>query len=53
MLITKFAYNNFKNASINHIVLKMNYYYYLCALYKKNLSSYFKLKINNKLITEL
>ena len=35
--MAKFAYNNTKNASTSYIIFKLNYGYYLCVFYKKNL----------------
>ena len=34
--MTKFAYNNVKNASINHTLLKLNCDFYPRASYKEN-----------------
>ena len=50
--ITKFAYNNTKNTSINHTSFKLNYKYQLCNFYKEDLDFYSKLKITKKLFSK-
>ena len=51
--MTKFVYNNSKNASINHIFFKLNYKYYLFIFYKKNLDFYFKVKKHKKIVFQV
>ena len=51
--MAEFAYNNIKNASINHISLKLNYKYYPYIFYKKNFDLYLKSKIVKKLFFRL
>lgn len=53
MLITKFAYNNKKNTSTGHTSFKLNFGYYSLILYKKNVDSYSKSKLANKLEVKL
>ena len=51
--MAEFAYNNVKNASISHMLFKLNYGYYLCIFYKKDLYLYLKSKIIKKPFSEL
>ena len=53
LLMTKFAYNNAKNASIGHTPLKLNYGYHSWMSYKDDVDSRFQLKSADKLATEL
>ena len=47
--MAKFAYNNAKNASINHIPFKLNCGYHLCIFYKEDINSCSKSKSADKL----
>ena len=49
----KFAYNNAKNASNDHIFFELNYGYHLYVFYKKNINSYSKSKLVKELLSEL
>ena len=52
-LMTKFAYNNTKNVSINHMFFEFNFSYNIYVFYKKNLHPCFKLKVVDKLASQL
>ena len=47
--MSKFAYNNNKNASSSYIFFELNYKYYFCIFYKKNFNLYSNSKIVEKL----
>ncbi len=47
------AYNNTKNASIGHILLKINYEYHLRMSFKDETNSYLKSYFANKLTNKL
>ena len=49
----EFTYNNTKNASTSYILFKLNYSYYLCVLYKKDIKSYFQSESVYKLLAKL
>lgn len=51
--MTKFAYNNTKNASINYILFQLNYSFYYQASYKKDVYGHSQLKLADKQITKL
>ena len=51
--MAKFAYNNAKIASTNHIFFKLNCKYHFCIFYMKNLDFYSKSKTAKKLSFEL
>ena len=51
--IVKFAYNNTKNASIGHILFKLNCRYHPWDSYKEDLDPYSKSKTAKKLSSEL
>ena len=51
--ITKFTYNNAKNVSSGHIFFKLNYGYYPCVSYKKDLDPRSKSKTAEKLSSKL
>ena len=51
--MTKFAYNNAKNASISNISFELNCKYYFYMPYKKNIDSYSKSKLVNILLIKL
>ena len=50
--IVKFTYNNNKNASVSNTSYELNYSYYLCILYKKNINPYLKFQTIYKLIAK-
>ena len=50
--IMEFAYNNAKNINISHTLFKLNYKYYVCVSYKKDLNLCLKLKIVEELFFE-
>ena len=51
--MAEFAYNNTKNASTSYLLFELNYRYYLCVSYKKDLNLRLKSKIMEKLSFEL
>ena len=51
--MAEFFYNNANNASSGYILFKLNFDYYFCILYKKNVDFYLKFKLINKLLIEL
>ena len=51
--MAKFAYNNVKNTSISHMPFELNFGYYLCISFKKDINSHSQLKTANKLLTEI
>lgn len=51
--IAKFAYNNSKNVSTKYRPFKLNYGYYFYTSYKEDNDFYFKLKIDDELLSEL
>ena len=51
--MVKFAYNNIKNTNTGHILFELNYKYYSCIFYKKDLDLCSKLKTEEKLSFEL
>ena len=51
--MAKFAYNNAKNTSIDFISFKLNCDYHLRISYKKEVNSYFKSQLADKLLVEL
>ena len=51
--MAEFAYNNAKNASINHMLFKLNCDYYSCVSFKKNINFCFRSKSANKFLAEL
>ena len=53
MLIAKFAYNNIKNASINHILFELNCSYHLQIFFKDNVDPCLKSHFANKLVKKL
>lgn len=53
LLIAKFAYNNTKNASTNHIPFDINCGYYLFVYYEKKIDPHFKSKSTDELSIEL
>ena len=52
-LIAKFAYNNANNINIGYIFFELNYKYYLCITYKKDLDLCSILKIAKKLFFKI
>ena len=50
--MTKFIYNNTKNASTGHIFFEFNYRYYFYIFYEKNLDPRKKSKIIEKLFSK-
>ena len=52
-LIAEFAYNNAKNANTGHIYFELNYGYYPCVSYKKDLDPRSKSKTAEKLSSQL
>ena len=53
LLMTEFAYNNAKNASISHNSFKLNCGYHSWILYKEDIDPRFQSKSVDKLSTEL
>ena len=53
LLMAKFAYNNAKNASINHILFKLNCSYYPRVSFKENVNPYLRFCSANKLVKKL
>ena len=51
--IAKFAYNNAKNANTSYMPFELNYNYYPQMSYKKEVDSYFKSKLVDKLLAKL
>lgn len=51
--MVEFAYNNRKNTNTSYILFKLNYKYYPCILYKKNINPYSKSKVADKLLVKL
>lgn len=51
--MTKFAYNNAKNASTSHTSFKLNYGYHLWISYKEKVDFHSKFKSADKLLIEL
>ena len=49
----KFAYNNAKNASINHMLFKLNFGYHFWVSYEENIDLCSKSKSKNKLSEKL
>ena len=47
--MAKFAYNNAKNVSNGHTILKLNFGYYPCIFFKKDTNPCFQLKTIDKL----
>lgn len=43
--MAEFTYNNTKNASPSHILIKLNYSYHFCAFYEKDINSRSQLKL--------
>lgn len=48
-----FAYNNAKNVSISHTLIKLNCSYHFYLFYKEDFNPYSKFKILNKLASKL
>lgn len=53
MLIAEFIYNNIKNSRINYIFFKLNYNFYSCIFYKKDINLFSRSKAINKLTTKV
>ena len=53
LFIVKFAYNNDKNASTDHMFFKLNCDYHFCVFYKEDLDLCSKLKTIEKLFFKL
>lgn len=51
--ITKFAYNNTKNASTGYALFELNCDYHFCVSYKEDIDLYSKSKLANKLLSQL
>lgn len=51
--MTKFAYNNAKNKSIDYTSCKLNNDYYLCKSFEKDTNLYSCLKKADKMIIKL
>ena len=51
--MTKFAYNNGKNASTGHMPFELNYGYHFWMSYKENIDPYSKSKLADKLLVEI
>ena len=51
--MTKFAYNNAKNASTGYTLFELNYRYYHCVSYKEDLDPHSKSRTTEKLSSEL
>lgn len=51
--MTKFPYNNTKNANTGYISLELNFDYHFCVSYKKNINLYSKSKLTNDLASKL
>ena len=49
----EFTYNNAKNTSTSHIIFELNYRYYPCVLFEKNVNTQFKSMLADKLLLEL
>lgn len=49
----KIMYKNANNISIDNTYFKLNRSYYLYVFFKKDINSYFRLKIADKLAVEL
>ena len=53
MPIAEFAYNNAKNASTSHTLLKLNYDYHLRVFFEEDVNSHLKSRFTKKLAKEL
>ena len=53
IFMAEFTYNYAKNTNTDHISFKLNYVYYPCVFYKKDLNSHTKSKTARKLFSEL
>lgn len=53
LLRVEFAYNNAKNASTSHTLFELNCGYHLYVFYKKDVNPHSKLKLADKLLSEL
>lgn len=51
--MVKFAYNKAKNINTGCISFKLNYSYYSCVFYEKNIDLCLNSKISNELLTKL
>ena len=51
--MAKFAYNNAKNAKIDHLLFKLNCGYQPCVFYKKRTDLCLQPKTTNKLLAKL
>ncbi len=51
--MAEFAYNNTKNASIDHILFELNYEFYLQVLFKEDIDPCLRSYSTNKLAKEL
>lgn len=51
--MAKFAYKNVKNASTNHAPFELNYENYPRVSYEKTIDPHSKLKLVDKLLSEL
>ena len=49
----QFVHSNIKNISTSHISFELNYKYYFCIFYKKNINSKFKFKFIDILANNL
>ena len=53
LLIAEFAYNNVKNVSTGHMPFKLNYVYYPCMSYEKDIDPCFGSKTVEELLGKL
>ena len=51
--MAQFVYNDTKNASSSHTTFELYYGYYFQLSYEKNIDSYSKFKLTNKLLAKL
>lgn len=51
--MTKFMYNNIKNASHNHMFFNLNSSFYHCVSFEKDIDLIFKSILANELLLEL
>ena len=50
--MTKFAYNNVKNASIGYTIFEFNYGYHFCIFFQKKRQSLFSIKNSLQVISQ-
>ena len=51
--MAKFTYNNSKDVSINYMLFKLNFSYYLCIFFEENINLSFQSKTADELFAKL